>query len=348
MAGLLSLLRAAPGSPEEVAASVLGADPAALVADAARHGLAGLLRHELARAGVELPEPYAEALRHQALAAAGVGLRVKHLLLTALDALAAEGVVPVLLKGYGLALRLYPEPLLRASTDVDLWVEPGALAAAERALAGIGLRPREPGGPSASEQVHHHELVGPAGMVELHHRLLSSFGRPLEDEAMLARSQAARLEGRAVRFLCPEDELAYLALHAMHHLLQRLAWLYDLELLALRHPGLDWGRVVEVASRPGFRSLAYFALSAAVEHLGMPVPAGVLEALAPASRWRRRVARRLFDERRLLSAYFADRRVAWVLAKLVLAEEPGRLARLAWHRLGAGRLPFDGYKERHD
>ena len=36
MASLLSLLRAAPGPSEEVAASVHGAAPAALVADAGR------------------------------------------------------------------------------------------------------------------------------------------------------------------------------------------------------------------------------------------------------------------------------------------------------------------------
>ena len=84
---------------------------------------------------------------------------------------------------------------------------------------------------------------------------------------------------------------------------------------------------MEVASQPGFGTPAYVALDAAARHLGVPVPPAVLEALAPAG-WRRRVARRLLDERRLLAAYYAERRWAWVLVKLLLAEDAGGMARL--------------------
>ena len=337
MAALVRLLRASPGSPEAVAEAVRGADFNALAQDAARHGLSGLVAHLLHEARVEVPAPHGETLRRQGMAIAATGMRVKRLLLASLDALAPEGVEPVLLKGYGLGVRLYPSPFYRACTDVDLWVGREELARAERALQGVGLR-RVRAPDFEDDSLHHLELAGKAGMVELHYRALSSFGTPLEGEGLREHTARAEVEGRAVRYLAPADELVYLALHATHHLLQRLSWLYDLKLLIRAHPGLDWDEVGRQAEASGMGGLAFFALEAARRALGAEVPASLLAKLRPAG-WQAALARGLFSDAWLARAYLAAHKPVWYLAKGLLAQDVPRTARLGLSRLWKAAKP---------
>ncbi len=322
---LLALLRAWPGPTEAPAPEALPA----LIHAAGRHGLAGFVQHAAGQAGWALPPEAHAALRREALASVARGLRVKTLLLRTLEALAAEGIVPVLLKGYGLALRLYPDPLQRATSDVDVLVARGEVEAASRALAGLGLEPVEEG---AHGDAHHREFRGEAGLVELHYRALAGYGLALEAEALLARAEEAALEGRRVRYLRAEDELVYLALHASNHLLQRLAWLFDLKLLVLARPGLDWARVVEVARGTAFPHLAWYALEAARRLLGARVPDEALAALAPPV-WQRVLAGRFFSGERLLAFQLWNSKPAWAAAKLLLAPRLLPMARYTVRRL---------------
>ncbi|QRK13763.1 nucleotidyltransferase family protein [Archangium violaceum] len=326
---LLDVLRAWP----EVARGDVPGDVDALVHAAARHGLAGFMQHVVGRSAWTPDEAVRTRLRREALAQAARGMRVKALLLRSLEALAAVDVVPVLLKGYGLALRLYPEPLQRATTDVDLLVADAEVEVASRALVGLGLRPLgEAAAAHAREHEHHLTFTGAAGMVELHFRALVGYGQALEARALLARAEESVLEGRRVRYLRAEDELVYLALHASNHLLQRLAWLFDLKLLMLAHPGLDWGRVVEVARGSAFPHLAWYALEAARRLMGAPVPEEVLAALAPPS-WQRRMAARFFSAERLLGTELMRHKPAWVVAKLLLAPRLLPMVRYTVRRL---------------
>src|SRR4051794_15776422 len=86
---------------------------------AARHGLSGYVLHlaELEPGAFVLPDPTRVRLRRDARMIAGQSLRVKAVLLRTLEALETAGIVPVLLKGYGAGLRLYPAPLMRAASD---------------------------------------------------------------------------------------------------------------------------------------------------------------------------------------------------------------------------------------
>ncbi|MHB8879844.1 MAG: nucleotidyltransferase family protein [Myxococcaceae bacterium] len=114
--------------------------------------------------------------------------------------------------------------------------------------------------------------MGPPGMVEVHFRLMANWG---------ASGVSSTLEGRSVRYLCPEDELVYLALHVANHMLGRLGWLYDLKLLVLAYPSLDWSRVVETAREARMPGPAFYALDASRRLLGAGIPEAVLEELAP-------------------------------------------------------------------
>ena len=338
----LALLRSWPEIPERP--SPVDAD--AFVRAAAKHGLAGFAQHAAERAGWTLPEPAREALRRESQSSAARAIRVHALLLRSVDALAAVGVVPVVLKGTTLARRLYPEPFLRATTDVDLLVSSEQVEPASRALEGLGLKraAERPGHGGAHS--HHLEFQGTAGLVELHHRALVGYGLALEAEPLLAHAQEAELEGRRVRYLRAEEELVYLSLHASNHLLQRLSWLMDLKLLLLAHPDLRWYRVVDVARATAFAHLAWYALESAHRLLGAPMPEDVVALLAP-PRWQRLLARRFFSEERLLETRLVDHKAEWAAAKLLLAPRAVPMARYGLWRLGeAVRAQWPGAPRR--
>ncbi|WP_199728756.1 nucleotidyltransferase family protein [Corallococcus sp. CA053C] len=324
---LLTLLQAWPDAPAGPAPTHT-AD--ALVKDAVRHGLAGFVEHALSRADWTLPEDARALLRRESLSGAARGMRVRALLLRSVEALAAVDVVPVLLKGYGLSRRLYPEPLQRATTDVDLLVSRDRVLCSVHALEGLGLTTKAVD--ADRDDTHHVELTGPAGLVELHYRALAGYGQALEGDALVARAEDAELDGQRVRFLCAEDEAVYLALHASNHLLQRLAWLFDLKLLARARPTLDWDGVVTRAKQTGLPHLAWYAWDAARRLLDAPVPQRVLQALAPPV-WQRGLATRLFSGPRLLDAELARNKPAWVAAKLALAPRARPMVRYALRRL---------------
>ncbi|AGC42440.1 hypothetical protein MYSTI_01091 [Myxococcus stipitatus DSM 14675] len=326
---LVDLLRSWPSPPEAPAPE--GAAAAEFVRAAVRHGLAGFVAHAVGQAGWELPPESSALLRRESLTGAARALQVKALLLRSLDVLASERVVPVLLKGYGLARRLYPDPLQRATRDVDLLVSRRDVPTATRALSGLGLSVRPSrDGRHAEADSHHVELEGPAGLVELHFRALAGWGQALEGDALVERAVVGELEGRRVKWLRPEDEAVYLALHASNHLLQRMAWLFDLKLLA--EHALDWTRVVEAARGTELPQLAWYAWDAARRRLGAAVPDAVLSALAPPP-WQRILAERFFTEPRLVDAELVNSKPAWVAAKLLLAPRPVAMARYALRRL---------------
>ncbi|MCP3104744.1 nucleotidyltransferase family protein [Myxococcus sp. K15C18031901] len=326
---LVALLRDWPSAP--LLPPPAGEDSLEFVRAAVRHGLAGFVAHAVGQGGWSLPSEASALLRRESLSGAARSIQVKALLLRSLEVLNAEGIVPVALKGYGLGLRLYPDPLQRATRDVDLLVRRDQVDAAARALKRLGLTTRIPDTARHVEaSAHHLELQGPVGLVELHFHALSPWGHPLEGDTLLARAVEGTLEGRRVRWLRPEDEAVYLSLHAGNHLLQRLAWLFDLKLLARK--GVDWPRVVEAARETGQAPAAWYGWETARRLLGAPVPEEVLTALAPPS-WQRLVAARLFTASRLAGMELLNDKPAWVAAKLLLAPSARTVAAYSLRRL---------------
>src|SRR5262245_26056080 len=208
MSALAQLLRSTPGRPEVVREKMAGMDARELVRDCARHGLSALARHELESAGIELPSDAAAELKRHSLSIAANALKVKGVLLRVLGLLAQGGVTPVLLKGYGLASRLYPDPLRRAMSDVDLLISPRVLRAATAALAQGGLSTQDSGLERYSRaHAHHLTFFGAVVGVELHFAAIKDLGTSIEADALLDRALSESLEGRRVRYLRPEDEV---------------------------------------------------------------------------------------------------------------------------------------------
>jgi len=290
-----------------------------LVAKCARHGLSGLAEYELKQAGITLSKAAATTLGRDAMSIAVVGIKVKKLLLQCLGALGRDGIVPVLLKGYGLALRCYPDPLYRPMTDVDLLVAPEELHRAEAALAQIGLTKNEQLEAFQLEHHHHLNFYGTLGSVELHFRAITGFGGAIDAHLPLERAVEDSLEGHRVRYLRPEDELAYLATHATQHLFKGIAWLYDLKLFIRRYPALDWQSVISVARESGMQTPVYFALATSQGALGAQVPSRVLAQLRPAS-WQALLGRFVFSKGHLVDRSFAERRYSWMVRPFLASD----------------------------
>lgn len=251
--------------------------------------------------------------------------RNQRLTLQVLDALSAAGVTPIALKGSVLATRLYPMPLARPATDVDVLVSPTELEAAGAALSKLGLaRQADPALADPFEEHHHLAWAGPRGLVEVHFRLISSLGRGLFDDAAIrARARDFTFEGRQVRLLSPEDEFLYLAVHAANHGFLRASWLVDLQLFLTRDGNLDFETMMARAADAGFRHALLVTLRLLERGLDVQLPPQARELL-DGRRRRGHIDRLLFSPPRVERAAWSTSRVGSVALRLWMVDSPQR------------------------
>jgi len=119
----------------------------------------------------------------------------------------AEGVEPILLKGWAIA-RLYPQPALRPYGDIDLVVRPQDCGIANRVIESEAAR---------------------SCRVDLHARIFELAHSSTEN--LFARSDLVLCGDEQVRVLGAEDHFALLAIHLLKHGAWRPSWLCDLGLL---------------------------------------------------------------------------------------------------------------------
>lgn len=304
----------------QVARALEGVDADRLVWNLARHGLSAYVVRAMDAEGVTLaPRAQAQLVR-DARGSIALTMKRRRSLNAVLDALAAAGITPVLLKGVGLAARIYGDPLVRPCSDVDVLVARDELDAVRRAVTGLGLTEQKDSSLGDVFDEHHHlSFSAKDTLVEVHFRLFSGFGRGAFDEAA-ASTGAARSEfdGRPVRYLAPDLEFLYLAVHAANHAFLRATWLVDLQRFLLLHPSLPWSAMAVTARRAGFSTAAATAL----DTLARALRAAPAEARAafPLRRWRAPVTALAFSRDELVSGRLADGRVTSFAARLFLAD----------------------------
>ncbi len=310
-----------PAHGARLAARAPQLDADALVTHAARHGVSALVADFLAASRVALPDPAARRLQGDARALIARGLRMRRLTLKVLDVLATRGITPVLLKGSGLAERLYPEqPLARPASDVDVWVTPAELDEAGRALATLGFaQQRDEGLADVAHEHHHVAWASHEGLVELHFRLFSGFGGRIFDDASLrARLVDGTFHGRAVRWLHPDDEFVYLATHAANHAFLRASWLLDLKRALELRGDFDWARMAAGCRAAGFHSAVSAALWVLRVQLEVALPPAAVEHFTSHALGYARV----FSRRHLELADLADARWSAFALRLWLVDSP--------------------------
>jgi hypothetical protein len=316
---LVALLRELPDAPR--APALTDAAWTQVLDQADRQGLAALLHHHLG--GLVTPAVH-ERLKQANLVSQARALRLKRLLDFVLDGLAAQGIVPIVLKGIGLSSRYWREWHLRPSGDIDVLLEPERVEPAAQFLIAQGYAEHgDPGEDDPEAHHHHRSFTGRLGLVEVHFRALAGpGGGALEGPELFARARSATLGGRAVRYLAPEEELVFLASHAAQHLFQRLAWIYDLKLLMSAEAGLNFTRVAEIARQSRLAAGTHAALVLASTVLGAPVPREHLQAIAP-TRAHAAAVLAAFSPERLAESTVALSRAAPMLRAL-LADSPDR------------------------
>jgi Uncharacterised nucleotidyltransferase len=189
--------------------------------------------------------------------------------------LGATGVRPIVLKGADLATSLYPNIALRPMSDVDLWIAPGEVGAAEETLRSLGYRPGCPEmTPGLARSVKHARLyvagVGDSIAVDLHWSLVGHDQDRRAPEPSWFREHA---QGMGMRL----DATAHLLYLAAHMKLQHydeapsLLWLCDFYLLA-HQKGVRWDDLLDRARSFGW-TRALSATAAEVEdRLGLDLP----------------------------------------------------------------------------
>lgn len=304
-------------------------EPQTLVERSATHGLSGVVLNALSAHAQSFSEPLRRQLTTDARAIAGQTLKLRMLLTRTLQALRAQGIVPVVLKGYSLGARIYPDALLRPSTDVDVFVREAELSAAAAAMAALQLQPQDEESRAYFREHHHHlTYSGPPGMVEVHFRLITGFGAAIDWEDLQA-PVADELEGVPFARLTAEDELCYLALHAAQHVFSRLSWLYDLKQYVEAVPSLDWTRVVRLATDNGFAVPLWAALSATRTCFAARLPAAVIKDLRP-SHPRAAALDALLSPQHLHDGFFHHRNNLY-FAQLLMTATANRAVQFAAH-----------------
>jgi hypothetical protein len=220
--GVLALCTSRPGNPA-IGDRLRGAlanvgSWATLVADAEEHGLEPLLLAHAREHGIDLPHEMETRLKVRCMQHAHAAAVRTRAIAKVLDALDADGIPALILKGGALAHLVYPSPALRPMRDIDLLVPVDRATAAWESLRRAGLSPagkRQPDG-------YHHlqELAwtadGATMTVEIHKEMLRAtpFVRPARYAQLAERSQAFAYGGRPARTLGPEDMLWHIYAHA--------------------------------------------------------------------------------------------------------------------------------------
>jgi hypothetical protein len=171
------------------------------------------------------------------------------------------GVEPILIKGWAVG-RLYPDPALRPSGDVDLFVKPEQLANARKILSTEAARDC---------------------WVDLHASIFELADREPDD--LFARSELHQCGDEKVRVLCLEDHFALLTVHLLKHGAWRPLWLSDLGLLLESMPAsFDWNLCL--GKNKHRRNWILAAVSLAHSLLGAQVPdEGIVAAAERIPSW---------------------------------------------------------------
>lgn len=259
-----------------------------LVDLAGRHGLAPLLYRRLASRSdsIRVPDGVRRELRevflHSRLRTRSALAQLGELL----EALAAEGIPTLVLKGPDVGERAYDDPATRPYHDLDLLLRPRDLGRGASVLRRLGYRASS-GDPAVDYDRHHH--LAPFRRegslpVEIHRRLQDGeIGVRMDHEGIWRRSRPTRIAGAATRVLALPDLLIHLAVHAggNHRFEVPLLALCDVAyLLDREEESLDWGEVVARSRENGAGRYLRPVLRAAADRIGVPVPSRVLDELA--------------------------------------------------------------------
>lgn len=261
---------------------------AAFVRWAAVEGLAGLLL----RATSDDPgwSSVRDALREATLRQAAVAILQEQELRRVLEALAQDGIRPLVFKGAALAYTSYPDPALRPRMDTDLLIRDDDVPSVRVALARLGYtQDIETSGRLVTSQFHYtrSDAHGVRHALDVHVRLANV--RKYADRLTYddLRREAVPLSRLGPGAIGPSAVYALLiaCLHRIAHHWDEptLLWLYDIRLLAGALSDTEWERMLKHAEARQLSSVVLRGLARTGEAFGPCAPGEVLERLERAA-----------------------------------------------------------------
>jgi hypothetical protein len=223
-----------------------------LAPQAELHGMAALLWHHLRQAKLTIPAEPNQTLTGLYLRQRAANRVHTQVLLETYGLLEAEHIVPLVLKGLALAHQYYPDPTLRAVSDIDLLLQPSEVQRAVQALVRAGFTLEGPALdpaalPPAEVRLHPPATHGFRTPLELHHGHAGRWplSGPFRDDELAglgAAPQSLVVSGRELRMPAPAEALGYLSRHFQRHLFEAsanrplpLKWVADIISLVERH-----------------------------------------------------------------------------------------------------------------
>jgi hypothetical protein len=214
-----------------------------------------------------------------------------------IDALVADAIQPLVLKGSALACSHYAEPSLRPRVDSDLLIPQAGREAAHRTLGRLGY---SMGQAVAGEFIPYQsswsrtDASGIVHRLDVHWRInnFQVLAKVFSYEELAARSVPLPGLGLSARSLDPVDALLLACIHRAGHATEtvrfedtarlgsdRLIWLYDIHLLAGRMSEAQFDAIATLASAKKVRAICLDALKRSHECLGTAIPPPLLQAL---------------------------------------------------------------------
>jgi hypothetical protein len=305
---------------------------------------------------------FAEQLHHARRRAERIAREVA----PAIDALERAGTTPAVLKGFHTCHVYFPERAARRMADVDLWVPPERIAAAEAALRAAGFRPAGPTslpykrdwfGPNVRDEIFaiDREDERNPWRLELHGSLDRVFpgGAVARLEAESHSMAQIQIDGRSHRVLAPALAILTLACSCSESIAaSRLLRVVELVLMIRAEEGsgrLDWNELIAMVERTGTARFCYPAFALVEDLAPGTVDPRVLARGYAASGW----AARHTVARLSPAGGFLDRRGA--IPILMWSTHPIRviarlLTQVSWRnvarRLLVGNVTFFAPNER--
>ncbi|MBL0225859.1 MAG: nucleotidyltransferase family protein [Geobacteraceae bacterium] len=222
-----------------------------------RHGVPGLAYTMLRRhAGELLPEHVSAQLKSDYIQTSGLALRQGTELLRIAHQFSEHSIELLVMKGILLSQRLYGDPAVRATGDIDLMVRLEDFDRAERLILEAGYRCISPGDKLTARQKRFHREIGQnceyihdttGHYLEIHWR---SYLWTEEQTALLWECcQSVDWMGGGFKVWDDDSLILFLSYHGAHHEWSMLKWLSDIAVLFSEDRPNGWGPLVALAGQ---------------------------------------------------------------------------------------------------
>jgi hypothetical protein len=273
--------------------SALATDPGAFVSACREDDLTGLVYDIVARQPIasEWLRTVRSALEPEARAGTVEEMLRRRELVSVLDALAEEGIQPILIKGSALAYSHYAVPAARRCRDTDLLIRREQVSVVRRVLAPRGYTaPLWCDGELLFHQIPLKKTddVGLVHTLDFHWKIStqSFFADLLTFEEVAAAATGLPELGAHARAAGPLHALLVACIHpVMHHRNARsLVWMYDVHLLASQLSASDFDRFSALAVAKQVAAICARQLRLSASSLGTRIPDAAVRRLDAAGR----------------------------------------------------------------